>query len=76
MLSSDKITSIFCLIDDMLKGIDHKEHAQRKMSDSEVITTAFVSALYFGGHMDHARNFMKTASVVLILMRITGWRAS
>ncbi len=59
MLSTDKITSIFCLIDDMLKGIGHKEHPNRKMSDSEVVTTAFVSSLYFGGHIDHARNFMK-----------------
>lgn len=43
----------------MLQAIGHKEHSQRKMSDSEVITTAFVSALYFGGHIDNARNFMK-----------------
>ncbi len=59
MLNEDKIISIFCLVDDLLKSIEHKEHAFRKVSDSEVITTAIVSALYFGGHLDNARGFMK-----------------
>ena len=48
MLKEDKIISIFCLVDDVLKGIGHKEDNRRKVSDSEVITTAIVSALYFG----------------------------
>ncbi len=59
MLKEDKIIAIFCLVDDLLKGIDHKEHPFRKISDSEVLTTAIVSALYFGGHLDNARGFMK-----------------
>ncbi len=46
MLNEDKIISIFCLVDDLLKSIEHKEHAFRKVGDSEVITTAIVSALY------------------------------
>lgn len=59
MLNEDKIIAIFCLVDDLLKGIEHKEDNRRKVSDSEVITTAIVSALYFGGHQDNAREFMK-----------------
>lgn len=59
MLSEDKITAIFCFVDDLLKGIGHQEDLRRKTSDSELITTAMVSALYFGGHQDNARNFMK-----------------
>lgn len=59
MLSEDKITAIFCLVDDLLKGIGHREDLRRKFSDSELITTAMVSALYFGGHQDNARGFMK-----------------
>jgi len=43
----------------LLKGIGHQEDLRRKISDSELITTAMVSALYFGGHQDHARSFMK-----------------
>ncbi|MFA6059337.1 MAG: IS982 family transposase [Taibaiella sp.] len=59
MLSEDKIIGIFCLVDDLLKGIGHKEDLRRKVSDSELITTALVSALYFGGHQDNGRSFMK-----------------
>ena len=36
-------------MDDLLKGIEHKEDNRRKVSDSEVITTAIGSARYFGG---------------------------
>ena len=42
MLNEDKIIAIFCLVDDLLKAIEHKEHPFRKISDSEVITTAIV----------------------------------
>ena len=59
MLNEDKIIAIFCLVDDLLQGIEHKEDSRRKVSDSEIITTAIVSALYFGGHQDNAREFMK-----------------
>ena len=58
MLSGDKIIGIYCLVDDLLKGISHKEDSRRKVSDSELITTAMVSALYFGGHLDNARHMM------------------
>ena len=64
MLSEGKIISIFCLVDDLLKGIGHQEDKRRKVSDSEVITTAIVSALYFGGHSDHGRNMMKMTGMI------------
>ena len=59
MLSEDKIISIYCFVDDLLKGCGWEEDIRRKVSDSEVITTAIVSALYFGGHSDNGRHFMK-----------------
>lgn len=64
MLSEDKIISIFCFVDDLLKSIGHQEDCRRKMSDSEVITTAIISALYFGGHHDHARHMMKMTAMI------------
>ena len=39
MFSKDKIISIFCLIDDILQGIAHKEDIRRRVSDSEIILT-------------------------------------
>ena len=43
----DKVISIFCLVDDILQGINHEEDKRRRVSDSEVLTTALVSAMYF-----------------------------
>ncbi len=59
MLSDDKIIAIYCFVDDLLKGIEQQEDTRRQVSDSEIITTAIVSALYFGGHSDNGRHFMK-----------------
>lgn len=59
MLSDTKITALYCIVDDMLKNLHHYEDSRVKVSDSEVITTALVSVLYFGGHWDNARSFMK-----------------
>ena len=64
MLREDKIIAIYCVVDDLLKGINHLEDSRRKVSDAEVITTAIVSALYFGGHTDNARGFMKMTRLV------------
>ena len=68
MLSEDKIIALYCIVDDMLKGMHHYEDAKVKVSDSEVITTAFVSVLYFGGHLDNARHFMKLKGYVSNLL--------
>lgn len=64
MLTKDKIIGIFCFIDDLLKTIVHKEDNRRRVSDSEMITTAVVSSLYFGGHWEKARQFMKMTGMV------------
>ncbi|ANO49046.1 hypothetical protein Pf1_00798 [Flavobacterium columnare] len=59
MLCKDKIISIFCLIDDILKGINHQDDIRRKVSDSEIILTALVSSTSFYGNHDSAIRFMK-----------------
>lgn len=64
MLSDDKVTALYCIVDDVLKAMRHLEDPRVKVSDSEVITTAFVSVLYFGGHQDNARHFMKMKGYV------------
>ena len=64
MLKEDKIIALYAIVDDLLKGIHHQESLNRKVFDSEVITTALVSALYFGGHLDNARGFMKMTGLV------------
>lgn len=64
MLTEDKVIAIYCIIDDILKGIRYSEDSRRRVSDSEVITTAIVSALYFGGHIDNGRGFMKMTGMI------------
>lgn len=64
MLSDSKIIALYCIVDDILKALDHKEDCRVKVNDAEIITTSFVSALYFGGHHDNARHFMKMKGYV------------
>ena len=59
MFNENKIIAIFCFVDDLLREIGHTEDIQRKASDSEILTTAILSALYFRGHLDNGRGFMK-----------------
>ncbi len=64
MLSEDKLIALYCIVDDLLKEMHHYEDKKVRVSDSEVITTAFVSVLYFGGHLDNGRHFMKLKGYV------------
>ena len=66
MLSEDKIIALYCIVDDLLKAMQHHEDKIVRVSDSEVITTAFafVSVLYFGGHLENGRHFMKLKGYV------------
>jgi hypothetical protein len=54
-----QIVAIFCICDDVLKGLHHHEDAQCKMSDAEVMTTSIVAAAFFGGNMERSRTFLK-----------------
>ena len=64
MLLGDKVIGIYCLIDDILKGIKHHEDVRRRVSDSEVIATAVVSAMYFSGRHQHALGFMQATGMI------------
>ena len=64
MLSEDKIIALYCIVDDILKAMRHQEDKRVRVSDSEVITTAFVAVLYFGGHLDNALHFMQMQGYV------------
>jgi hypothetical protein len=53
-----QIVAVFCLCDDMLKGLHHPEDKQCQMSDAEVMTTALVAALHFRGNIESARHLL------------------
>jgi len=54
-----QIVAIYCLCDDVLKGLKHFEDKQRQMNDAEVMTTSIVAALFFGGNMERSRIFLQ-----------------
>jgi len=54
-----QIVAIYCICDDILKGLRHFEDKQRQMSDAEVMTTSIVAGLYFSGNMEKSRIFLQ-----------------
>ena len=54
-----QIVAVFCLCDDMLKSLHHYQDPQCQMTDSEVMTTAIVAALHFGGNFEKARTMLQ-----------------
>jgi DDE family transposase len=55
----DKIIAIFCLCDDLLKAMHHQEDRHCQMNDAEIMTTAFIAALFFRGNHESARTMLK-----------------
>ena len=53
------IIQIYCLCDDLLKVMCHREDGQSRMSDAEVMTTSLVAALFFSGNMEKSRVFLQ-----------------
>ncbi len=60
----DPIVAIYCLCDDLLKALHHHEDPQCEMSDAEVMTTALVAALFFGGNHERARQLLASPHYV------------
>jgi len=57
----DHILAIYCVCHDFLKALHHREDRQQKMTDAEVMTTALVAMLFFGGNFEHARALLGTS---------------
>jgi hypothetical protein len=53
-----QIIQVYCLCDDLLKAMQHREDAQCQLSDAEVMTIAIVAALNHGG------NFVKAGKML------------
>lgn len=52
------ILYLYCITDDVLKAMHHYSDPQQQMTDAEVLTTALVAMLYFGGNFNHARRLL------------------
>ena len=54
----DTITTIYCLCDEFLKAMGHRDDPQARMSTAEVMTVPLVAATFFGGDLDETRSFL------------------
>ena len=60
----DHAVTIYTIVDDILKARGHREDCRRKMSDAEVITTALVAAVDFGGVLAHAAAALNDSKLI------------
>ena len=56
----DQILITYCLGADVLKALGHQDHHNSRVSDAEVLTSAIVAALYFGGNFAKGCLLIKT----------------
>jgi hypothetical protein len=59
-----QIVAVYCLCDDLLQALHHRNDPQCQMNDAEVMTTALVAMLYFGGNFESARDHLHTYGYV------------
>ena len=55
----DHTTAIYCFLDDFLKAMNHREDQRCQFSDAEVLTTAVIAMLYFGGNFEKSKSVLK-----------------
>lgn len=58
------IIATYCLCDDLLIAVGHREDPQVQMSDAEVMTTAIVAAVDFGGNFEKARAYLAVGNYI------------
>lgn len=54
----DTIVTIYCLCDDFLKAIEHRDDPQTKLTTAQAMTVPLVAACFFGGNVNRARLFL------------------
>jgi len=59
-----RIVAVYCLCDDMLKAIHHRDNHQCQMTDAEVMTTAIMAALDYGGNLEKARRMLQAEGYI------------
>jgi hypothetical protein len=60
----DHTVALYCIVDDLLKAVGHRDDRRRAMTDAEVLTTALVAAHCFGGNAEHARRFLRETGLM------------
>jgi hypothetical protein len=59
-----QIVTVFCLVEDMLNAMPHREARQCEMSDAEVMTKAIMAVLYFGWNYVQIRRLLASQGYI------------
>src|SRR5947209_19491867 len=60
----DRTLAIYCFVDDLLKAMRRAEDPRCEFCDAEVVTTAIVAMLLFGGNFASARRFLLSSGMM------------
>jgi hypothetical protein len=60
----DRTLAIYCFVDDLLKAMQHREDSRAEFSDAQVVSTALVAMLFFGGNFERARSFLHSSGMM------------
>jgi hypothetical protein len=63
-----QIILIYCLCDDLLKAMQHKDDAQCRMSDAEIMTVALVAALHYRGNFALAGRMLSAHGYLPVML--------
>ena len=71
-------TAIYCFLDDLLKAMNHQEDGRQQINDAQVLTTALIAMLDYGGNyqkalhkLEQTRLFSRTLSRSRFSRRLT-----
>ena len=53
-MNEDYIVTVYYVMDEMLKGVNHQDDARSQVSAAEVLTVAVIAARYFQNHWERA----------------------
>jgi hypothetical protein len=56
----EKIITIYCFFDELLRTIGHRDDPQAQLTTAEVMTVALVAAEFFTGNQQAALNFLSS----------------
>jgi hypothetical protein len=60
----NRIVAVYCLCDDMLKALHYKDDVQCQMTAAEVMATAIIAALDYGGNLEKARKMLQSEGYI------------
>ncbi|MBA2691752.1 MAG: IS982 family transposase, partial [Rubrobacter sp.] len=54
----DTITTTYCLCEEVLEAMGHRDDPQARLSTAEVMTIALTASAFFGGNVERSRLFL------------------